>query len=254
MTTTTTKTKTVLLIPCFNSSLIWDRFVESLRRLDPQPDRYIFLENNSTDGTFDLIRNTELPAPKEIIKVHFAEDAVQRSETVYDCIAHIRQLLLTRARHLNPDFAIFLDDDIVVDDHDMIHTLTLWNGDIVGGSYMRMFDIGMHLAARFASPIEGKVRMYKKVKGALMFPLMTAAGCMCLRRKVIQDRRLNFFPITKSDIEGDVASEDFGFCRSAKRLGYEILLDGLVSLSHWSAINNRLIKPWTFEDGKAFKY
>jgi len=245
-----------MLIPTFNSEPIIDKFLENLRALAPQPDRYIFLENNSNDKTLEKIWEAPLPAPKEVLRIHFASDAVQRCKNKYDTIAHVRELLLTRARCLNPDFAIFLDDDIIIKSLNMIESLTLWNVDIIGAPFLRWFPSGVYLASKWKSPRNGKFRLYKRVRKALDTPLMTSAGCMCLSRKAIQDRRLHFYPIEPTEYDHvALASEDFGFCILARKLGYEIYLDGTVFLDHYIMLPNRLTKPWTDQIGKKeFQY
>jgi len=107
----------------------------------------------------------------------------------------------------------------------------------VGGTYLRDFPEGRFIATLFWSPRGAemnKLRNYRKY--ALEEVRGTSAGCLCLSRKVIQDKRLDFWPILPG------FSEDFGYCKKARDLGYKIYLDGTVTLTHrirskWKAWN-----------------
>jgi hypothetical protein len=58
-------------------------------------------------------------------------------------------------------------------------------------------------------------------------PAVTSAGCLYLSRKIVQDKRVNFFPIGRKG-----ASEDFGYCLQARDYNYRVYLDGTVKLKH----------------------
>lgn len=156
----------------------------------------------------------------------------------YEPIAYIRQLLLTRARQLDPDFAIFLDDDVFPYDTWMIDKLTSRKLDIVGGPYVRLFPDGPWLATKWRSE-QGKLRYFRVPPEALSEVEMTSAGCLCLSRRIIQDRRVNFWPLYNAE-----SSEDFGYCLQAKDYEYKIWLDGTVVL--WHYIPKQIPqKPWS---------
>ena len=124
-------------MPVYQAGRYLDQILFKLRKMDPQPDRYIFAENNSTDRTLQIL--TKMHEPKEIIRTWYRADALDALETEYDLIGIERELLLTRARQVNPDFAVFLDSDIMVHDIDLLDRLTYWKNtaDIVGGPYLR---------------------------------------------------------------------------------------------------------------------
>jgi len=168
----------------------------------------------------------------------------------YDIIAWARQLLLTRARRLDPDYAIFIDSDIFLRDPSTIDALTIWNKDVVGGAYMRMFPEGLYIATLFYnSSLKDKVKGHiklKKLKSRV--PLYevraTSGGCLCLSRKIIQDRRVNFAPIPKNN------SEDFGYCKTAIEHGYRIHLDGTTVIGHKITLKWRSWDIVRDKDGK----
>ena len=211
-----------MLMPTHQIEGVFGETARHLYELDPQPDRYIFSENNSTDATLELI--SKFDAPKELIRVWFQDHAMNHPRIKRDIIAVMRQFLLQRARHLNPDFALFLDSDIWVLSRDLISRLTRWgNSGIIAGP-VTLFNaiLGPLLSVRLLAD--------RKPSGHP--PLVEVAGagtgCMMLPRKIIQDRRLNFYPI----LGHDVYSEDMAYCESAGSLGYKVFVDWSVDLDH----------------------
>jgi len=231
--------KTLMLIPVYNSSKILPVLFRFLYKLDPQPELYVFAENNSHDNTLELIR--KFKKPHKVIRVWFRKDAVTISENRYVPIAHVRQLLLTFARCYDPDYAIFLDSDVCPRTKELINNLTTWKKDIVGGSYLRPFPEGLFLASKWEVPEHPNARIYyRKPRLPLDEPHVTSAGCMCLSRKIIQDNRINFYPMYREH-----ASEDFGYCLQAREQGYKIYLDSTAELIHF--IPEKIPpKPWCF--------
>jgi hypothetical protein len=80
--------------------------------------------------------------------------------------------------------------------------------------------------------------------------MMCGSGCLCLSNKVIQDRRINFYPIPIIEKEKPVG-EDMGFCYQLTKFGYKIHMDGLVRLEH--EIRNRQ-RPWPRFDNNSQKF
>ena len=236
---------TILLVPTYNRADMLPTFFSYLYRLKPQPSKTVFAENNSKDETVQKVM--EFRRAKELIRVWFRDDVVMTADNRYEVIAHIRQLLLTRARQLDPDYAIFLDDDVFVLDKDMIEKLTSHRLDVVGGPYLRCFPWGIFLASIWKDP-DGKLRSWDTPPSPLEEVELQSAGVMCLSRKVIQDRRANFYPIISK-----TSSEDFNYCRQLKTLGYKIWLDGTVKLKHFIKRSGRRMKPWTYNE-KTKKY
>jgi GT2 family glycosyltransferase len=232
--------KTLMLIPVYNCGKTLPTLFSFLYKLKPQPDLYVFAENNSSDNTLERVWGFK--RPHKVIRLWFRPDAVAVSQTKYDPIAHVRQLLLTTARQYDPDYALFLDSDVYPQTRELIEELTAWNKDIVGGAYLRVFPQGLYVASKWkAWGKPGQYIMQKKVNVPLDEPMMTSAGCLCLSRKIIQDRRVNFYPVQPAG-----SSEDFGYCLQARSFGYDVYLDGQVKLQH--AIPKRIpLKPWTFD-------
>ncbi|MCL1976524.1 MAG: glycosyltransferase [Candidatus Bathyarchaeota archaeon] len=229
-------TKTIVLVPVYNCGKNLPAFFNSLYNLDPQPSLYVFAENNSTDNT--LLQIQQFKLPHKVIRVWFRPDAAMLSQNRYVPIAQIRQLLLTFARNYDPDYALFLDSDVYPQTKELIKNLTHLKKDLVGGAYLRAFPDGVWLASKWKSPIDGQYTLHREIQKTLDEPLMTSAGCMCLSRKIIQDTRVNFYPVKPN------ASEDFGYCLQASANGYKIFLDGTNKLEH--VIPEKIpIKPWS---------
>ena len=231
--------KVCFLISVYNSVRFLHKLFYYIHQLNPKPDMTFFIENNSKDGTLEyIIRNYKLPY--KIIRVFFRSDAV-KIVGPYGTIAHIRQLGLTVARQYNPDYAIFLDDDVYPISTDLISILTSYRGNIFGGAYLRVYPEGVFLASKWMLPSGKMFKLKKEAFKPFDMPTITSGGCLCLSRKIIQDRRLDFYPLyNKLD-----ASEDYGYCLKARELGYHVLLDNTAILRHDYIETTKDIKPWT---------
>ena len=245
--------RTAICITVYNSAKFLYNSLPLINKLNPPPDIIYFVENNSTDNTLDyIIKNCKLPY--KIIRVWFRSDAVQVTGP-YDTIAHVRQLGLTAFRH-TPDLThgIFIDDDIQIHTPEMIKILTSYPEDIVGGTYLRAYPEGLFVASKWGTLKVGKFKLktLKEVIKPFDMPTITSGGCMCLSKRLIQDRRLNFYPLYPKF----QASEDYGFCIMARELGYKLILDNTVKLIHEWKRTIQTVKPWTKEKDKYvdFKY
>lgn len=63
---------------------------------------------------------------------------------------------------------------------------------------------------------------------------------MCLNRRIIQDNRLNFFPIPDR-FSRSLIAEDVVYCYEARSLGYRVLLDTTVQTTH---LRSPEVRPW----------
>jgi len=238
-------TEVVMLIPTYNRVEILEDCLSKLDKLDPQPAKYVFLENNSTDNTLKIIRNFN--RPKEIIRLWFVNNATKRLDNPFAIMGIVRQHLLKKARQLNPDYAVFLDDDILVYTKDFIKRITSNGKDIVGGPYLRSSQYGMWLASVFWGKDEkGEFKGLRRNCKGLKKVCWTSTGCLCLSRKIIQDRRVNFVPLLED------TGEDFGYCIKASRLGYDVWLDCTVKLGHYARLDQK--RPWMLKEGSEKEY
>jgi len=195
--------------------------------LDPQPWRYVFFENNSTDETLRLL--SEFECPHEIIRMWFVEDFERRLRHLWGGIALARHFLLKRARQLDPDFAVFLDADHVLQQSNALEMLTSRRKDLVSGLYVRWQPYGPYGpgGADAVPMVAGEDGLDELLEMGL--------GCACLSRRVIQDRRLDFSPY------GRQMAEDIAFTWEALNLGYRMFMDTRVTCEH---VRSTVSRPW----------
>jgi len=237
--------KVVMTVAAFNVEDLFDAWSEDVYNLVPRPDLTIFVENNSSDRTLEKLYTFKLPF--EVIRFWSIDPKTLPFNCCYEIIVHVRQLQLTRLRQLDPDYGIFIDSDILIKSPDLITSLTDWNEDIVGGAYVRPYPWGEMLASIWKNP-SGSFRYKRRPSAAFEEVWATSTGCLCLSRKIIQDRRLDFYPTIER------SSEDYGYCIKARKLGYKVYLDSVPILCHRIRGN---WKAWSIkhalEDGKVSK-
>lgn len=268
----TSKTKkakgVVVLLSTQNSEkhlIVWMKMIESL---NPYPEKVIFCENDSSDKTVELINQWKFP--HELIS--FKSKQSDAKKDIYAVVARNRQLLLERARGINPKFAIYMDDDVFPDDQDIIKRLISHKLDIVGGAYLRHFELGtpriaskwdINTSLKDLPPLNPKVKnkikelkengykylLLSSCEYRLYKVALTSAGCLCLSKKIIQDKRINFFPRKNLDYE-DLVSEDFKYCLLARKYDYEVYLDGNSRLSHLGFDYKEKKRPWILVEDK----
>jgi hypothetical protein len=256
--------RVILLMPIRDASKYWPQVSESLYRLDPQPSLYVFAENNSTDDTLKLV--SQFDRPKEILRFWFRDDAIDFCETWTDLMGIVRQFLLQRAQKLDPDFAIFLDSDISVTSTDLVDRLTRWSDScIIGGAYEHPLPPPSPILLQ----ISRKQAWDRSVlsSAGLEEVNQMPGGCICLPRKVIQDRRLKFYPVKHDHYEGlklfAVASEesfakmglsswylpeDTAYAWRAFLYDYRLFVDWSILLDHLSCNDNKTF-AWRMPDG-----
>jgi glycosyltransferase involved in cell wall biosynthesis len=214
--------KVAVGMPAYRCGRFFDTVAASLYRLDPQPDLYLFAENNSPDNTLQKLKRFH--RPKEVISFHLNPNEVKSYPGRYDIIGLVRQKILTRVRELGIECLLFLDSDLLVITWDLINVLMAHEGDIIGGSYLRLFPQGVFTAALWPGDpftlLSWPRLPFERVRAV-------GGGCMMLKSTILQDRRLNFFPVREA------SSEDYGFCLDAEEFGYTCWLDGTVQLRHW---------------------
>lgn len=240
--------KVVYLIPCYNSEDTLPIVLKYVKR--QQPDKVVFCENNSVDSTVDIINNWDYP-DKELIQLHFEEDAVDKCDTVYDIIAQVRDTLLERARELDPDFIIFLDSCVIPLDPLFTQKLIDKKVDIVGAPYYRHFPEGYQIATIFHASEGFRFNLARVVEppGKFGEVVATSFGAVCIARRVFQDKRLNFMPVLDPE---RLVSEDFGYCMKAIKFGYKTYIDCTITALHLELNRDR---PWSIgKTGKLIKF
>jgi GT2 family glycosyltransferase len=194
--------------------------------------------------------------PHEVIRVWFREDIdvpIFKEDNEYLTICHVRQLLLAKAKHLDPDYAIFVDDD-VMPPKDLIKKVVEAGKDLLGGYYYRNFPEGLWIDCRFWKE-NGKVNQFvdefwlkylcqketpQFVEGDFIIAEEFSGGCMALSRLILNDNRLSFYPRA---LEQKYAAEDFGFCIKANEFGYKPYVHRFLRCFH--ILDKKTIRPWT---------
>jgi len=193
---------------------------------------------------YDLlyIRRNYKVTPYKIINIPFCKDAVKKLGYVYDTIAIVRQIGLEYARKHNYDYIWFNDDDNYPLTPNMFELLTEHPDKyLVGVPYSRVYPEGVYLACKWGTIQRGRYILKKVPNYPIDFPIMISGGAMLIPKRIIQDTRLNFYPIHKEY----GSSEDYGYCLAARKLGYLCLLDCRVKMHHEYIKTIQDIKPWT---------
>jgi len=172
----------------------------------------------------------------------FRDDAVKVLGNAYTMIGIIRQYLLKRARQLNADYAIFIDDDVIVFYPHFIEQIIGRKKDIVHAPYLRSYVAGVNLSAKWKRKGRKGVWYKSSCKG-FQEAYVVSMGCTCLSRRIIQDRRVNFLPIIWN---GKKASEDFGYCIRARKFGYKSYVDCVLRVGHY--LDTYFYKPWLLKE------
>ena len=237
----------------YNDEVCLPTFFSKLSSLTHPPDFHIFVTNNCTDRTDELIDEHLKTHNGRRISYNMHEDFVKKIDDPYAPIAVAWQVGLREARKLlrtDESFThlLYLDSDVFIETPAAVEIAATRDKHILGAAYVRDFPLGRYLASIFYinDDIVKLLPQYESRRGEyfyfdkLFFDLLrvtyTSAGFMMLSRKISLDGRINFFPIDKVSIDGvyhKECSPEFGYQNTARRLGYETWLDGTILLSHY---------------------
>ena len=126
----------------------------------------------------------------------------------------------------------FLDDDVITPP-DAFFRLAGRGLDIVSGLYIRRNEPILPVALLDTRPKPTFVTNFKP--GDVFEADMVGAGCLLIHRRVLERVPPPWFERTldRDDLkEEEKASEDFVFCRKAKKLGFKIFVDSSVQCQH----------------------
>ncbi|MCW4046177.1 MAG: glycosyltransferase family 2 protein [Candidatus Bathyarchaeota archaeon] len=268
--------KYLLLVPVYNAAHLLPFFFQSIRDMNPKPDRIVWAVNNCTDNTVPMLKAFN-DVPSELIELpDFPRDFVKK-HGAFEAIAIVRQRLWERARELDAEWTFMCDVDEFAVSTDILGILSDWNVDfvaarvIVGTAFAEeigrldacwlghILSDGYTYRTRKVPAIVYKLASQKLIIARPAFPepnalysnLLGACGFYCFSRKLVQDHRLNWHPLTGAD-DGTEIGEDIEFCCNARNLGYVIHLDGIALVNHVIYDEKRRLKPWSknFEFGE----
>jgi len=256
--------KVAILIPVYQDAFCLDQCLEYLEGLNPQPTYYVIAENNSTDNTMSVIFDWlkfKHPENSKLIRLWFKDNARDILNNPYGIIGIMRQILLKKTRLLNVDYAIYIDSDIFIADKDFIKRMTKYKKDLVAGAYFRSYPQGELLSYLDFNKGKNKdthpyvLRNYQKFK--LQRVAAVSGGCLCISKKLINDLRVNFVygeDMKIPDYYGTGhAGEDFAYCETARRNGYNIWVDDSFRICHYQEHGDP--RPWRVnKDGKYIEF
>lgn len=145
---------------------------------------------------------------------------------------HARNTAVEEALKHNFKWLFFLDDDVTIPGN-ALQTLISNQADIVSGLYYRRNLPIAPVALMESKPRPTFIDNFKR--GSVFEVDLVGAGCLLINRKVLQSLKSPWFEwrLSKTELpENERCSEDFAFCRNAKKAGFKILLDTRVECQH----------------------
>lgn len=144
-----------------------------------------------------------------------------------------RNLLIEEALTHGFSHILFIDDDMVWDDRDILVKLIAHNVDIVGA------QAHTRLAPFFPCVFSEKDGKYQSIdckdKGLTEVGAIGASFLLIKTEALRQMGSKNWFgflPINLAGIDSDRTGEDISFCRNAKNAGFKIYCDGDIQIGH----------------------
>lgn len=145
---------------------------------------------------------------------------------------HARNTAVERMMEMGFRWLFFLDDD-VIPPPDVIPRLKAHGQDIVSGIYWRRQPPLLPVMLR-ETP-QGAMHIAEWQPGALIEADLVGAGCLLIHRRVLERMPKPWFEWTLDRDDRPAkerASEDFEWCRKAKRLGFKVSVDTSVQCLH----------------------
>jgi hypothetical protein len=236
----------------YNDSDNLPLFFKSLDGLTHKIEYHIFVTNNCTDGTDDLIDEYLKTHLGRRISYNVHKEFVSKQRDPYAPTAIAWQRGLREARKMFKEdlswtHVLYLDSDIFIHTPTAIENAVKRKKHIVAAPYLRYFPWGMHLASVFKvnddlieyyphlEGYRGTMEYLDDVKFDLMRVMCSSNGFCLYDRQIILDERVNYFPIYTKAF-GDNAygntSPEYGYQRQADLLGYVVWMDGSIQLEH----------------------
>ena len=141
------------------------------------------------------------------------------------------------------DWLMFVDSDVVPPDNilDLIDIADKEDIDIISGLYHSFqFDMPYPLAFEYADETKEAYRLKHIKENSLVEVDATGAGCLLIRRKVLEKFKENDIPPFHREYEKDGQvhrGEDIYFCRRAQELGFKIFVHTGYLCHHYKEID-----------------
>lgn len=169
------------------------------------------------------LRNLRLPGSHQIATL---------SGMTYD---HARNSAVNNMLQGGYKWLMFIDDDTCVPS-DAFERLSSHNLDIVSGLYYRRSQPIGHPVMLRETP-QGTQFIDNFRPGEMVEADLVGAGCMLIHRRVFEQLSQTlgnrwFRWMMESDKPNERCSEDFFFCREARKAGFKIYVDTMVQCEH----------------------
>jgi hypothetical protein len=126
---------------------------------------------------------------------------------------------------------LFLDDDVIAPPDTYVR-LAQHNQDIVSGLYYRRHEPVLPVAMKMDMQGQPQWVQAWDPPNSLVEVDYVGAGCLLIHRRVLEQTPRPWFEWEIGKKDGNALSEDFAFCRNAKRVGFKVLLDTSVKCEH----------------------
>lgn len=266
--------KVIAVTAAYNDELTIGECLRHVNQLNPGVAYHIFVTNNVTDKTDEIIDAHLALYPGERISYNLDANYTQKHDDPYCALALAWQKGLDFARDKMLDdeeitHILYLDSDIFILDTDALVKAARWRRPIVGGTYLRDFPTGRMIASVFLIDDEiqrllpdmdlklGEPMRFNAIFYGCIPVLYTSAGFMLMERRAAMDEKLRFSPIHKIAYDDGFRKEtspEFGLQELARRAGYGTYIDGTVKLSHYVGARHRAWRDDGSGDYIKFEY
>lgn len=243
-----------IIIVSFNSRKFISKCLESISKyFKSMKHEIIIIDNDSKDGTIDLLRKK-----KEIILIENGKNQ------------GYAKACNQGAKIASGKFLFFANPDLEFKDNipDKILIFLSKNKDFVGGGFAHIFPSGKIqriCAGYIVKPLDhfseqlGFYRLLPSIRifNARFFPLreyqndhpaeFICGGCFLIKKEI-------FFNISEFDEKFFVYFEDMDFCNRLKNRGYKLFYWGSLRIIHFLGTERRKITPASLKSDYASRY
>jgi len=223
-----------IIVVSYNKRMYTELCLTSMLRADPSPGQIVVIDNGSTDGTVEFLRE-QFPALAEAEGVKF--DLIRNDSNVGACTARNQGLAVASGRHIG-----FMDNDIAVRSRGWLATLaSILDAEpkvgIVGPKLVFPFEPYniQHAGAAISKtgrvcylgrgePIDAPEHNRRREVQCLI------SACWLMKREV---------PEQIGDLDevfNPAQFEDFDFCYRARDAGWTVLYDPSAEMYHYESV------------------
>lgn len=214
-------TRVAIGCPVRDRAWVLPEYLAALNAIDHAPKQYVFLENDCTDGTPQILREWVADSPLMMTRVDGASVGHTRSEYGRDGYAHlaaVRNRFLELVAATRADYLLSIDSDVIVPPDVLTTILPLANQQTI---------VGVALSNIPGKPLDGRlpgnflvdragslVHPYRYPLAGAMDVDVTGACCLIPMSAIRAGVRYGPHP----------QGEDIVFCRDATARGFRIVV------------------------------